>query len=256
LRDVERSPLGELAAGINTEHRACQAAITSALTHALRAGALLVRAKQRLPHGSWGAWLAYNFQGSDRTARAYMMVSKRRAELEAKRQSSADMSLDEALRVLRPPREEAPHQAERENQAPEEAQGDPEETVDGQITVDEAIEAEKATAAGEALAEKVREDKDPPAPRTVGEALDQAAEEGEVVDLPPKELSESQKQGYKNVERWYALKKYDPEEVAKAHDRAADPERWRAELGRVREMMVWLERYEDALLAMSADSRS
>ena len=122
MGEVERS-LDELAAAINSEHRKVEAAANTALAHALRAGELLLRAKEGVPHGSWVAWLAENFAGSDRTARAYMQVAQRRDELEAKRQTSAISSLAGALQALSTPRrEEAPHQPERENRAIEEAQ--------------------------------------------------------------------------------------------------------------------------------------
>ncbi len=57
--------------------------MSAALKHALRAGELLSEAKGQLPHGAFGPWLAENFAGSDRTARAYMRVYSHREELEA-----------------------------------------------------------------------------------------------------------------------------------------------------------------------------
>ena len=46
------------------------------------------------------------------------------------------------------------------------------------------------------------------------------------------------------------VQKYDPEEMAKAHDRRSDPERWKEEIRQVEGLMVWFERYIDALLAV------
>jgi hypothetical protein len=69
----------------------------------MSAGELLAEAKEQLPHGAFGPWLAETFAGSGRTARAYMRVYSRREELEAKRQSSATLSLDGALRALSTP---------------------------------------------------------------------------------------------------------------------------------------------------------
>lgn len=106
MTEIEKN-LETLAERINAEHRACEVAVNSALAHAMNAGEMLSAAKIQLPHGAFGPWLAENFAGSDRTARAYMRVSSRREELEAKRQSSATMSLDGALKALAAPREDA-----------------------------------------------------------------------------------------------------------------------------------------------------
>jgi len=76
--------------------------------HAMSAGELLLEANGQLPHGAFGAWLKENFAGSDRTARAYMRVYSHREELGAKRQSSATLSLDGALRALSAPKAESP----------------------------------------------------------------------------------------------------------------------------------------------------
>ena len=103
MSEIEK--LDTLAARINEEHRACETALKAGLGHALKAGELLVDAKKGVPHGSWNAWLQENFEGSDRTARAYMRVYSHREELEAKRQSSAVLSLDGALKALSTPRE-------------------------------------------------------------------------------------------------------------------------------------------------------
>jgi hypothetical protein len=107
---AELEKLDTLAARINEEHRACETAANAVPTHAMSAGELLMEAKGQLPHGAFGSWLKENFAGSDRTARAYMRVYSHREELEAKRQSSATLSLDGALKALSaskdPPRPE------------------------------------------------------------------------------------------------------------------------------------------------------
>lgn len=91
---------GALAARINAEHRACVAAVNDALKHAMAAGELLIRAKdEHGKHGSWLGWLEQNFEGSDRTARAYMQLWRNRAVVEeAKRQGVAVLGVGEALR--------------------------------------------------------------------------------------------------------------------------------------------------------------
>jgi hypothetical protein len=94
-----------LAAQINAEHQACQAAITSGLQHAVAAGRLLLQAKARLTHGRWRPWLQEHFTGAERTAQAYMRVARGAPHLaEGNPQRVADLSYREALRSLAAPR--------------------------------------------------------------------------------------------------------------------------------------------------------
>jgi hypothetical protein len=107
------SVLPELAERILIEHKAVEAAARSALEHAHAAGVMLIQAKDAVGHGHFGAWLAENFERGDgtrlsaRTAQAYMRVAKRWAELEAKAQSTADLSLNDALQLLAEPKPQA-----------------------------------------------------------------------------------------------------------------------------------------------------
>ncbi len=94
-----------LASAINTEHRKAQECAQAAIDHAYEAGRLLVEAKATVPHGEWGAWLAANFEGSDRTARGYMRLANNWEAIAAKRQSSADLSIDGALQLLAAPKD-------------------------------------------------------------------------------------------------------------------------------------------------------
>ena len=103
---AELEHLDGLAKRINEEHRRCEGAVNAALEHAMNAGDLLLEAKASAPHGSWQGWLADHFDGSVRTAQAYMRVAARRDEVEAtKAQSSAPLSLDGALRALSAPKD-------------------------------------------------------------------------------------------------------------------------------------------------------
>lgn len=94
-----------LASAINTEHRKAQECAQAAIDHAYEAGRLLVEAKATVPHGDWGAWLAANFEGSERTARGYMRLANNWEAITAKRQSSADLSIDGALQLLAAPKD-------------------------------------------------------------------------------------------------------------------------------------------------------
>ena len=99
--------LDKLAERINEQHRACGLALNSALDHALEVGRLLDEVKTALPHKEYGPWVEANFAGSVRTARAYRRLWVNREEIEAKRQSSATLSIAgalNALKVLEPPR--------------------------------------------------------------------------------------------------------------------------------------------------------
>lgn len=96
--------LSALAEQINEENRLCEESLRAGLEHALRAGALLLEAKARCDHGTWGAWLRENCEVSERTAQAYMRVARERPALESKTQRVADLSFRAALQELAAPR--------------------------------------------------------------------------------------------------------------------------------------------------------
>jgi Protein of unknown function (DUF3102) len=66
--------LAELAAEANATHDAVAGLTRQALGAALACGAALIEIKERLEHGSFGAWLANGFNGSPRRAQEYMQV--------------------------------------------------------------------------------------------------------------------------------------------------------------------------------------
>nr|MDQ3302171.1 DUF3102 domain-containing protein [Actinomycetota bacterium] len=108
MTEIEKN-LETLAERINAEHRACDDALRSGLRHAVNAGGLLTEAKERVNHGEWGSWLADNFEGSTRTAQAYMKVSREVPNLDAaKAQRVADLSFRGALAELSSPLGAAP----------------------------------------------------------------------------------------------------------------------------------------------------
>jgi hypothetical protein len=98
---MPRTDLTTLVDEVNAEHRACENAVGAALGHAINAGELLTEAKAGVQHGSWGTWLAEKFEGSERTAQAYMKVYRRRDEI---RNGAADLSLRGALKELEAPK--------------------------------------------------------------------------------------------------------------------------------------------------------
>lgn len=106
--------LDALAVEIREETAAADQDWRSALGHAIRAGELLLEAKERVGHGHWLPWLEANFPDSDRTARLYMRLA-------ANRHVVAKMgSIREALAVLNPPKDVEP--SDEEPDAPERLQ--------------------------------------------------------------------------------------------------------------------------------------
>jgi hypothetical protein len=61
---------------INAAHAECELSLRDGLAHAIKAGQLLIAAKELLDYGAWIPWLRANFAGSTRTAQAYMRVAR------------------------------------------------------------------------------------------------------------------------------------------------------------------------------------
>lgn len=94
---------------INAEHRLAQEHARTAVTHARRAGELLLQAKELAAHGQWLPWLAANVPGiSERAAQGYMRLARECLADPAKAQRVADLSLRAALQELAEPRPAAP----------------------------------------------------------------------------------------------------------------------------------------------------
>lgn len=100
----EGKRLDALKTRINEEHRQCEEAVGEALKHAINAGEGLAQMKERVPHGTWGRWLRENFEGSERTAQAYVRLYRRRDEI---RNGAADLSIRGALSSLSTPKPKA-----------------------------------------------------------------------------------------------------------------------------------------------------
>src|SRR5262249_5037345 len=93
--------LADLAARIKAEHEAVSTALKDSVRHAIRAGNLLVEAKEQLKHGQWLPWLRDHCTISERTAQLYMRCAKNREAIEAQiRNGVADLSLNEAAAML------------------------------------------------------------------------------------------------------------------------------------------------------------
>ena len=96
--------LADLARRINAEHEATEAAMQSGLEHAMKAGELLLEAKQAVQHGDWLPWLKANCSVSERTAQLYMKVARERETLGAESASLADLTLEQAAHRLSKPK--------------------------------------------------------------------------------------------------------------------------------------------------------
>jgi hypothetical protein len=77
LAAVESSPLDALAVEIGREVQAAEADFQSAVTHAIRAGELLIEARRQVHHGEWEDWVDANFPGSLRKAQGYMRLARK-----------------------------------------------------------------------------------------------------------------------------------------------------------------------------------
>ena len=99
--------LTDLAARIQQEHDAVADALKRGVEHAMRAGDLLIEAKAQLnKHGQWLPWLREHCLISERTASLYMRLARHRSELQAKSATVADLTLNDAIALLRPPKED------------------------------------------------------------------------------------------------------------------------------------------------------
>ena len=92
--------ISALAVQINEHHRQCQATMNAGLDHALKAGQLLLVAKKQCPRREWLPWLKTNFEGSERTAQAYMRIASQLPKLDGKAQRVADLTFRGALSAV------------------------------------------------------------------------------------------------------------------------------------------------------------
>lgn len=96
--------LATLAAEINAEHDAAESHARKAIEHARAAGEKLLLAKAGVAHGQWLPWLAANCPRlAERTAQAYMKLAKGWPLLELKSATVADLTINDALKLLNAP---------------------------------------------------------------------------------------------------------------------------------------------------------
>jgi hypothetical protein len=99
---VGATPEPSLADAIRLEIQEANAAATSAVEHARRAGELLIEAKGACAHGEWNRWLEANVGVSDRTVRLYMQLARHWNRLsQPERQRVADLRLGQVIQEMR-----------------------------------------------------------------------------------------------------------------------------------------------------------
>lgn len=117
---------------IISEYTAAQGAARNEYTAALKCGQALNEAKAKVGHGNWKRWLQENCpEVSERTARDYMKIAKPENQkkiderLEAEKGSAADLTIREALRLLKPSAEKAPDESESDDGVDSDADSEP-----------------------------------------------------------------------------------------------------------------------------------
>jgi hypothetical protein len=98
---AEKRSLEELAREIKAELEGIATGARTTFEHAMRAGELLLQAKEQEHHGKWLKWLRENCNLSERTAQKYMRIATHRADFEANPPFAADLGVEGALSVLR-----------------------------------------------------------------------------------------------------------------------------------------------------------
>ena len=92
----------DLAAKINEAHSLALQHAGSAVRHAFAVGELLIQSKAAIPHGQWLPWLREHITFSERTAQAYIRLTKKLPH--QMRNGAADLSLRRSLGYLATPR--------------------------------------------------------------------------------------------------------------------------------------------------------
>jgi hypothetical protein len=109
MNDLVKSPgpadvtlPSELPARINDAHEKVKQALQRGAEHAIEAGRLLLQAKPTVRHGNWLEWVGTNCRFAERTAQLYMRLAEERPLLEAKTQRIADLTVNDAIKLLEP----------------------------------------------------------------------------------------------------------------------------------------------------------
>jgi Protein of unknown function (DUF3102) len=103
---TEEPTLLELATRIRVGHSAVIEGKKNIVRKAIEVGGWLNEAKAKVEHGEWLPWLKANCQISERTAQRYMHLADAKEPLEivmsSKSATMADLTLEDAMELLRP----------------------------------------------------------------------------------------------------------------------------------------------------------
>jgi hypothetical protein len=103
--------LDKLATTVRDAHLAVERADQNKLEQALRAGDALIAAKRGLGHGQWLSWLKKHCDLPERRAQRYMEIAAARDTLMSNPTRVSDLSLQGALRLIKPARQRTTHRA-------------------------------------------------------------------------------------------------------------------------------------------------
>ena len=98
---IELSELDVLAKRINEIHQEVQSEFGHSLQHAIDAGELLERAREKCPYGTWMTWHENNINHSLRTTDNYRNMAMNKELLIANSQKFANLGYDAVLKLLK-----------------------------------------------------------------------------------------------------------------------------------------------------------
>jgi Protein of unknown function (DUF3102) len=92
----------DLATRINAAHEEVKNSIRRGAEHAIKAGDLLLQAKETVGHGVFLEWLGEHCTCTPRTAQLYMKLAKEKDKLGSNTKSISHLTLTEAMEMLGP----------------------------------------------------------------------------------------------------------------------------------------------------------
>ena len=103
-----RPSADDLANRINAEHEEVKNSFRHGIDHMIKAGLLLLQAKDTVGHGSFLDWVGENCNCTGRTAQLYMKLAKNKDKLGPNAKSISYLTLTEAMKMLGPLKQELP----------------------------------------------------------------------------------------------------------------------------------------------------
>ena len=107
----------DLATRINAAHEEVKNSIRRGAEHAIKAGQLLLQAKETVGHGVFLEWVGEHCHCTPRTAQLYMKLAKEKDKLGSNTKSISHLTLTEAMEMLGPLKQKL---GEKSGETPEE----------------------------------------------------------------------------------------------------------------------------------------